>query len=143
MRLEALEYEPLPAPLRVLSLSDEERRWDLAMVVWRQARLFQRRAKRVTRAAGISFARWQVLDVTERLIRQKEAPVSETEVAQGALLAKSTVSDLMCALMHQGLVDIGPDSWCMSYRILVTRKGEELVAKLRHELLEIANLLPR
>lgn len=142
-RLEEWEYEPSPRPLRVLSLSEDEKRWDAAMVVWRCARQFQRRAKQVARSSGISFARFQVLDVAERLTRQKDEPVSELEVARGALLAKSTVSELMRALMRQGLVDIGPDAWGASYRIWVTEKGERLVAKLRGELLDVAVVLAR
>ena len=43
--------------------------------------------------------------------------------------------------MRQGLVDIGPDAWGFSYRILVTAKGVRLVAKLRGELLEVAGVL--
>lgn len=142
-RIEEREYEPDPQPLKVLVLSEDEKRWDVAMVVWRQARLFQRRATHVARTAGISFARFQVLDVAERLTRQKDDPVSEQEVAHGAQLAKSTVSELMGAMMVQGLVDIGPDAWGISYRIWVTEKGERLVAKLRAELLDIASLLLR
>jgi hypothetical protein len=142
-RLEEREYEPTPCPLPVLTLSEEEQRWDIAMVVWRRARQFQRRAKQVARASGISFAWFQVLDVAERLTRQKDDPVSEQEVAHGAQLAKSTVSELMRALMLHGLVDIGPDAWGVSYRIWVTDKGERLVTKLRGELLEVASLLLR
>jgi DNA-binding MarR family transcriptional regulator len=137
-RLEEREYEPLSSPLRVLALSDDEKRWDKAMVVWRCSRQFQRRAKQAARALGISFARFQVLDVAERLTRQKDDPVSEQEVARGAQLAKSTVSELMRALMLPGLVDIGPDAWGVSCRIWVTDKGERLVAKLRGELLDVA-----
>lgn len=140
-RLEEREYEPLPTPLRVLELSEDEQSWDAAMVVWRRALQFQRRAKHVARLSGISCAGLQVLDVAERLIRQKGGPVAELEVARGAQLAKSTVSELMQALMHQGLVDIGPDTWCASYRVLVTAKGARLVAELRRELLEIASVL--
>jgi hypothetical protein len=77
----------------------------------------------------------------ERLARQKDDPVSELEVARGAQLAKSTVSELMAALMGQGLVDIGPDAWGVSYRIWVTGKGERLVAKLRRDLLDVAGVL--
>ena len=142
-RLEEREYETLPRAFRVVELSDQERRWDAAMVVWRGARQFQRRAKRLARASGISFARWQVLDVTERLTRQKDEPVSELEVARAAELAKSTVSELMRGLMLQGLVDIGPDTWGVSYRIWVTGKGQRLVAKLREQLLDIASALAR
>jgi DNA-binding MarR family transcriptional regulator len=111
------------------------------MIVWRKARQFQRRARQVTKASGISFERFQVLDVTERLTRQKEDPVSELEVACGAQLAKSTISVLMQALMQDGLVDIGPDAWGVAYRIWVTDKGKQLVAKLRTELLEVARVL--
>jgi hypothetical protein len=139
-RLEEREYEPLPASLRVLELSEDEKRWDAAMVIWRCARQFQRRANQVARLSGISFARLQVLDVAERLTRQKDDPVSELEVARGAQLAKSTVSELMWALMRQGLVDIGPDAWGVSYRIWVTDEGEQLVKKLRRELLDVAGV---
>ena len=140
-RNEDREDEPLPGPARVLVLSDEERRWDAAMTIWRCARQFQRRANQVARAQGISFARWQLLDVTERLIRQKGDAVSQLEVASGALVAKSTVSELMGPLMWDGLVDIGPDASGVSYRIWMTRAGERLVATLRAELLDVASTL--
>jgi hypothetical protein len=142
-RKEEREYEPLPRPAKVLVLSDDEQRWDAAIVVWRSARQFQRRAKRVTRARGISFARWQLLDVTERLIRQKGDAVSLREVALGAQVGESTVSDLMGPLMWEGLVDIGPDAWGTSYRIWMTELGERLVASLRAELLDLASMLLR
>ncbi len=111
------------------------------MVVWRCARRFQRRASQIARRRGISFARWQLLDVTERLIRQKGDVVSQREVAHGAQVAESTVSEQMGALMLQGLVDIGPDAWGVSYRILVTERGVQLVAQLRRELLDVAAAL--
>ncbi len=142
-RQEAREYEPLPSPVRALVLSDEEQRWDEAMAVWRSARLFQRRAKRETRGQGISFARWQVLDVTERLISQKGDAVSQLEVARGAQLAESTVSELIGPLMLDGLVDVRPDAWGASYRIWMTEEGERLVATLRAKLLDVASMLLR
>ena len=140
-RNEALEYEPLPGPPIVLELSDDERRWDAAMVVWRCARQFQRQATRLTKLHGISFARWQLLDVTERLIRQKGDAVSQLEVARGAQVATSTVSEMMGPLMWDGFVDIGPDAWGVSYRIWLTEKGERMVAALRARLLEVAERL--
>lgn len=142
-RIDERQYEPLPGPPRVLVLSDEERRWDAAMAVWRSARQFQRRANQVTLAQGISFARWQLLDVTERLIRQKGDAVSQLEVARGALVAKSTVSELMGPLMWDGFVDIGPDAWGVSYRIWMTKDGERLVESLRARLLDVASTLLR
>jgi len=142
-RKEEREYEPLPRPARLLVLSDDEQRWDAAMGVWRCAREFQRRAKRLTLARGISFPRWQLLDVTQRLIRQKGDAVSQREVARGAQLGESTVSELMGPLMWDGFVDIGPDAWGVSYRIWMTEHGEQLVASLRAELLDVASLLLR
>jgi len=139
-RNEEWEYESVPGPARVLVLSDDEQRWDEAMAVWRWARQFQRRAKRVTRKRGISFARWQLLDVAERLIREKGDAVSQREVARGAQVAESTVSELMGALMLDGLADIGPDAWGVSYRIWMTEKGDRLVASLRAELLDAAGV---
>jgi hypothetical protein len=142
-RKQEMEDEPLPRRGRVLVLSDDEQRWDAAIGVWRCARQFQRRAKRVTRSRGISFARWQLLDVTERLIRQKGDAVSQREVARGAQVGETTVSELMGALMLEGLVDIGPDAWGVSYRIGMTETGQRLVASLRAELLDVASMLLR
>jgi DNA-binding MarR family transcriptional regulator len=142
-RIEDREEDAPAARGRVLTPSDEELRWEAAIVVWRRARRFQRRAKQVTRAAGISFARWQVLEVAERLIRHKDDAVSEREVARGAQVAKSTACELMEAMMRQGLVDIQPDAWGFSYRIWLTREGERLVTSLRKELLALAEGLAR
>jgi Mn-dependent DtxR family transcriptional regulator len=122
-------------------LSEEELRWDEAMLVWRRARLFEQRAKRVTSAFKISFARWEALEVADRLIRERHDLVSQLDVATRAGLAKATVSDSMRRMMRDGLVDIGPDRWGMSDRILVTEKGERLIVALRGKLVDVARLL--
>jgi DNA-binding MarR family transcriptional regulator len=127
--------------LKALSLSDEEKRWDEAMAVWHRARQFQRRANAIARAAEVSFAGFQVLEVAERLTRHREEPVSELEVARGAQLAKSTVSVLMRGLMEQGFVDIGPDAWGVCYRIWLTKEGKRRVEQLRGKLLDVAAAL--
>jgi hypothetical protein len=131
----------LPKPFRVLSLSDDEKRWDAAMFISRRAREFQKRAKQVAHLSGISFAGLLVLDVTERLTLLKDDPVSELEVVRGSGLAKSTVCKLMWTFMVQGLVDLGPDAWGMSYRIWLTDKGKQLVITLRGELAEAVQML--
>ena len=138
MRKELTEYEAEGLPRLTLVLSDEEKRWDAAMVLWRSARRFQRRAERIARLRGISFAAWQVLEVTERLIRETGDAVSQREVAQRAGVAKSSVSELMRGLELGGFVDGRPDGWGMCVRIWLTKSGERLVVLLRAELVAIA-----
>jgi DNA-binding MarR family transcriptional regulator len=134
-RIEARDYEPLP--WRVLNLSTEEREWDLAIQFWNRARRFRRRVERIAGWRGISFARWQVLEATERLIREKGDAVSQKEVAQRTELPSSSVSELTRALSLGGLVDVAPDAWGVSDRIWMTQKGERLLSALRLELAEV------
>jgi len=138
-RLEAREYEP-PQPV-TLVLSQEEREWDSAMRFWNRARKFRQRVEQVTRRRGISFARWQVLEVTARLIREKRDAVSQRDVSQRAQLPKSSVSEAMWALSWGGLVDIRPDAWGVFDRIWMTEKGNRLIASLRGELAEVARAI--
>lgn len=140
-RLEGRDYYELPRVVPPLVLSEEELRWDEVMRVLRRARSFQRRAKALTLAHGISFARWEVLEVTERLIREKDDVVCQLEVAARTELAKGRVSESMRALMLQGLVDIAPDCWGISDRILMTQEGEDLIRSLRGRLVEVARAL--
>jgi hypothetical protein len=140
-RIEGRDYYELPRVLPPLVLSEEELRWDEAMRVLRRARSFQMRAKALTRAHGISFASWEVLEVTERLIREKDDVVCQLEVAARAELAKARVSESMRALMLQGLVNIAPDYWAISDRILMTDDGKALIRLLRGRLVEVARVL--
>ena len=69
-RIEDGDDEPLPRVVPPLVLSEEELRWDEAMRIWRRARSFHRRAEALTRAEGITFMCWEVLEVTDRLVRE-------------------------------------------------------------------------
>ena len=89
----------------------------------------------------MSFAEWHVLEVTDRLIREKDEPVSQLEVSRRTELSKSSVSELIHALRRHGLVDVGPDQWGVSDRILIAQKGEQLLVALRQELGEVARAL--
>lgn len=136
-RKEARDYEPLVFPQPGLELSREEWELDLAMHRCRQARQFAKAAQRIAVARGLSFIDWQVLEVTNRWVREKGDAVSQREVARRAELAKSTVCETMQRSRRAGLVDIAPDQWGISDRILVTDRGTSLLAKLRGELVEL------
>ena len=140
-RLEAREYEPLVFPVPPLVPSDEERQWDAAMQCWRRAHRFRQRAERVLRWREISFSRWQVLEATQRLIREQDDAVSQRDVSRRSDLPKSSVSELLRALKLEGLVDIRPDAWGVFDRIWVTKAGEQLITKLRPELVRVARTI--
>jgi DNA-binding MarR family transcriptional regulator len=139
--LEAREYEPLVFPAPAVVPSEEERQWDTAMRCWRRARRFRRRAEQVLGGRGISFSRWQVLEATERLIREQDDAVSQRQVARRTELPKSSVSEHLRALSLEGLVDIRPDAWGVFDRIWLTKGGERLIATLRSELVGVARAI--
>jgi len=142
-RLEAREHEALALRLPTLVLSGVEREWDVAIHFWNRARKFRRRAERIILARGISFARWHVLEATERLIRETGDAVSQRQVCRRTQRAESSVSGLMRALSLAGLVDIGPHPWDVSYRIWVTAEGRRLIARLRAELAVVVHAIAR
>jgi len=109
------------------------------MEFWNRARQFQQRVERIILPRGISFARWHVLETTQRLVRETGDAVSQRDVSRRSQRAESSVSQLMRSLTLSGLVDVGPDAWGVSYRIWVTAKGERLIARLRAELAVVAH----
>lgn len=142
-RLEEREFEPLAFPLPIVVLTGPEREWDTAMECWNRARNFRRRVERIVRRRGISFARWQVLEATQRLIRETGDAVSQRQVMRRTRHSESSVSEQMRSLSLSGLVDVGPDAWGVSYRIWMTAKGERLIARLRAELAVVVHAFTR
>lgn len=97
---------------------------------WRRGLRFRRIARRVLGKVGLKFAEWQVLRGTARLVRVRDDVVSQQEVARYCILGEGVVSEAMTRLMDIGLLDVGPDAWGWSYRVLVTKKGQGLLARL-------------
>jgi DNA-binding MarR family transcriptional regulator len=134
-RLEARELD-LSLPTPMVLLSEEEREWDTAIRIWRCAWRFRRQVNRIGGSRGISFAHWNVLDATQRLIREKGDAVSQQEVVRRTWLTKGSVSALVRNLSVRGFIDVRPDCWGVSDRIWVTNGGERMIAMLRSELAE-------
>ncbi|HEX3853843.1 MAG TPA: hypothetical protein VHW01_22925 [Polyangiaceae bacterium] len=92
---------------------------------------FRRLAETELRAHDTSFALWWVLYTTDQLVRELDGDhaISQQAVCLRTELDKSTVSYLMGVLADRALVDRGLDPFDRSYRIILTRKGRQLLAQ--------------
>jgi DNA-binding MarR family transcriptional regulator len=97
--------------------------------LWMLATAARKRAEAALRAHGLSFPLWWVLYVTDELIRKTSDAVSQRAIARRTKLDKATVSYLMGVLAERSLVDRGPEFGGPSYRIWLTKKGENLLAQ--------------
>lgn len=111
---------------------------DVIVGVWLNAVRFRRLVSRVLRRYGLTFSQWRVLHAAERLIREVDEPVSQLAIARRVDGDEGTVSRVALKLMHEGFLDIGPDGWGWSYRVLVTIKGQQALESIRPEVDRIA-----
>ena len=116
----------MPRPSRQQELAA-----DALIRTWTRALSFRRAAEAELRAHDTSFALWWVLHTTDQLIREldDDHAVSQQAVCLRTELGKSTVSNLMGVLADRDLVDRGPDAFDRSYRIILTQKGQQLLAQ--------------
>ena len=124
---EVYERSTFPPPEQRARTPDEVASL-LALEKFKNAMRFRRTLHRLLKDLGVSFADWRVLEGLSRLVRQSGEPVSDLEVARELDLGQSSVSRLMTQLFQRGLVDSNIDAWNFSYRVLPTRKSEEIVA---------------
>jgi len=106
---------------------------DALIRIWIKAMSFRRLAEAELRALDTSFALWWVLYTTDQLIGEldDDHAISQQAVCLRTELDKSTVSYLMGILADRALVDRGPDAFDRSYRIILTKKGQQLLAQSR------------
>jgi DNA-binding MarR family transcriptional regulator len=120
----------LPWPRPVLRLTEEEAVLDAALRIYQRGARFRRGCEAELRGFGISFPLWWVLAVTDRVIRETDAEVSQRAVCRRVELSKSTVSYLMRSLRERRLIEREPDEW-LADCILLTERGEGLLAAVR------------
>lgn len=118
-------------------LSSEEREVDAILAVWARVGRARRDARRLLRAHGLKLVDWQVLRATRRLVLEMDDVVSQQAVARRAGLREGPVSTAMKRLFDAALVDIAPDAWGWSLRVLVTKEGEKLLAQIEPRLLQV------
>jgi DNA-binding MarR family transcriptional regulator len=120
--------------------TEADRRLDEVLGAWAAAALFRRLALRALRRHGLTFAQWRVLQATERLVREKDDAVSQLAIARRIESDEGTVSKVVARLMDKGLLDVGPDAWGWSYRILVTSWGEQALKASYEDIMHAAAL---
>src|SRR5689334_12779123 len=96
-----------------------------------RAEEFGRAATKALRPFELTFPLWRVLHALDRLTTWYSDAVAQWEVVEHTGLDKNTVSFLMRRLVLRGLVDRGPDNWCLAYRIWLSTSGEDLMARTR------------
>jgi len=97
---------------------------------WLSAVSWQKRVQACLAPTGISFTEWLVLDATWLLMHRTGDAVSQYELGKDLELDELTVWHAMAVLDHQGLVSRGRSLSGKGWRVVVTRKGAELLAAL-------------
>jgi len=111
-----------------VALSEDEKRVDAMLALFCEGARFRRNAIRLLREYGLTFAQWRVLRTTQRVEKELRDAVSQQAVGQRAGIDDGTVSTAMDELYRRGLVDVSFDALGWSHRIIVTGKGEQIVA---------------
>jgi hypothetical protein len=99
---------------------------------WRAARHFQVAAQH---ALGMPFIEWLLLETLAELVDEANGPVSQAAVAERAGLSEKITSYWMVMLDELGFVDRGPDADGRAYRVLLSRGGEDALARANLRLL--------
>ncbi len=97
---------------------------------WLSVMRWRRSVQRVLRPYKLSFTQWLVLDATQHVRVEKGDAVSQSDVGAHLGLSRATVSDAMCVLANEGLVDRGPDIHMPAWRIIMTDKGRDLLHRV-------------
>jgi DNA-binding MarR family transcriptional regulator len=111
-------------PVQVL---ERDAATDAILNAWRLAARFRRLSGRALREWHLTFAQWLVLVATERAVRVANDAVSQKGVALYLGIDEPSLSRLMAKLDKKAFVDIGPDAWGWSYRVIVTAKGRAVL----------------
>jgi DNA-binding MarR family transcriptional regulator len=117
-----------PRPVRLDLPSEDEEATASLLRSFKLAMKFRRRANRALKSLGVSFAEWRTLEATWRLIRQSRDAVSHLDVAREMELDESSVSRVMHSLSRRRLVSHGPDAFGFAWRIVLSERGEGVVA---------------
>ncbi len=118
--------------------SEDEVAAHAALRFWMDAARLRRRANRVLRPFGVSFAAWRVLFAVDWLVRENGDAINEVAVMQACELDANTISAHVRRLSKRGLLSLGLDGWAWAYRIYVTEKGKALLAGASSAFIEAA-----
>lgn len=99
---------------------------------WREARQFQTRAQKALR--GYAFFEWLLLEALQELLHETGDAVSQIQIAERAGLTKMLTSYWMSDMAERGLVDRGPALDGRSYRIILSKLGEQVLGQCSERL---------
>lgn len=125
------EWLTLPS---TTELSADEVEVDGKLAVLHDGARFRRWATRILGEQGLRFSEWRVLRATDRAQRLKRDAVSQQHIAQCAAMDESGVAAVMARLRERHFVDIGPDAWGWSNRVIMTKAGREALRSVEGKL---------
>lgn len=108
---------PVPATARLEKARNEYLR------AWRWRRVVEE----ALRISELTFTQWLVLDGTARSVAAARDAVSQSDVARRIELDRMTVSQVIRTLVERGLVDRGPSASGPALRLILTRKGRQVL----------------
>jgi len=127
---------PMARRPKVILERDEET--DAILGAWTRAVHFRRLAGRALCEWQLTFAQWVVLVSTERAVREAGDAVSQQAVAVRTGMDEAGLSKVMARLDKKAFVDIGPDGWGWSYRVIVTAKGRAALEGAHRSIARVA-----
>lgn len=101
---------------------------------WKEARTFERKARRTLAPEGISFSDWLVLEGLLDARDPLREGVYQAEVARHTGLSERVVCASMIKLDERGLVDRGEGEDPRSWAVLLTTEGVKLLRSCRDRL---------
>lgn len=93
------------------------------MAAWR----WRRNVEAALRGVELTFTQWFVLDGVARAQAAQRDAVSQSDVARTTELDRMTISQVMRALVELDLVDRGPSASGPTYRIVLSRRGTQVL----------------
>jgi DNA-binding MarR family transcriptional regulator len=99
----------------------------------RDAKAFELSARKALGGHGCFFE-WLLLETLHELIRETSDAVSQSQLVERTGLTKTVVSYWMFSMQERGLVDRGPALDGRSYRIWISRDGEQTLLEYARRL---------
>lgn len=92
---------------------------------------WRRAVERELASIDLTFTQWLVLDAAQELIEETRDAINQNAIAARTELDKMTISQVVRRLEKQGLVSRGPAFGRPAIRLMLTAKGERLLAAAR------------
>jgi DNA-binding MarR family transcriptional regulator len=91
--------------------------------LWKAAARWRRAVEHALAGLNLTFTQWAAVAAADAVIRETGDATTQNAIAERMELDRSTLSHVMRALEHKGLVDRGPHAKRIAYRLWVTRAG--------------------